>query len=98
MLASHPFFELYRNANPAGMRGVCHNATFVKMLSKGDSEQDFNIDELGAELWNACMSMSSKSSKSRASLEFEALWKTIHIKKRELKSLVVLPCQAGLPY
>ena len=49
----------------------------IKLLSK-DFEQDFNIDELSAELWNACMSMSSESSKSRASLKFEALWKCIH--------------------
>ena len=49
----------------------------IKMLSR-DFEQNFSIDELSAELWNACMSVSSESSKSRSSLEFEALWKAIH--------------------
>ena len=48
----------------------------IKMLSR-DPEQD-NIDEITTELWNECMLMSSKSSKSRASLEFEVLWKCIH--------------------
>ena len=50
--------------------------TLIKVLLK-DVKQE-NIAELSAELWNACMLMSTESSKSRKSLQFEALWKCIH--------------------
>lgn len=36
VLKTHPFFALYLDMNPAGMRKLCHSGVSVKTISKGD--------------------------------------------------------------